>query len=102
MAPASLRQRVTADNELLRFGDLEFDPGTAAPAAFVDRIWLFGDQPLEAKLLCDSEQIVFTAAESESRIFSGGFLSKLPSSLRLVLSGLSRRSLPPKESRSKT
>jgi hypothetical protein len=30
--PVSFRQRVAADNELLGFGDLEFDPGTAAPA----------------------------------------------------------------------
>ena len=36
MAPASRRQRVAPDNEFLRLGDLVFDPGAAAPAAFVD------------------------------------------------------------------
>jgi hypothetical protein len=34
--PTSFRQRITADNELLGLSDLVFDPGTAAPAAFVD------------------------------------------------------------------
>jgi hypothetical protein len=63
VAPASFRQRVAADNKFLRLGDLEFDPGTATPAAFVNRISFFGDQALEAELLCDSEQIIFTAAE---------------------------------------
>ena len=31
--PISFRQRVPAYNELLRFSDLEFDPGAAGPAA---------------------------------------------------------------------
>ena len=33
---ASFRQRVTADNEFLRLGSLEFYPGTTAPTAFVE------------------------------------------------------------------
>ena len=43
MAAASLRQSVTVDYEFLTLGDLEFDPGTAAPAAFLDRIFSFAD-----------------------------------------------------------
>jgi hypothetical protein len=34
--PASFRQRVTADNEPLRLGNLEFYPGNTAPTAFVE------------------------------------------------------------------
>jgi len=34
-APA-FRERITADNEFLRLGDLEFNPGTTAPTAFVE------------------------------------------------------------------
>src|SRR5262249_45507209 len=63
MVTASLRQRVPADYKFLILSDLKFDPGASASAALVNRIWAFGDQPLEAKLLRDPEQIVFTAAE---------------------------------------
>ena len=63
ISPVSFRQRVAADNKFLRFGDLEFDPGATAPAALVDRIFPFGDQTLEAKLLRDSEELIFAAAE---------------------------------------
>ena len=63
MAPTSLKQGVPADDEFLRLGDLEFDPGTTASAAFVDRIWSFGDQSLEAEFLSNPEQFVFAAAK---------------------------------------
>jgi hypothetical protein len=43
--PVSFRQRIATDNELLGFGDLEFDPRTAAPTAFVDGISSFGHLP---------------------------------------------------------
>src|SRR6516162_9367489 len=36
VAPASFRQRVTADSELLGLDNLEFYPGTTAPTAFVE------------------------------------------------------------------
>jgi len=90
MAPASFRQCIAADNEFLRLGDLEFDPGTATPAAFVERIWSFGDQSLETKLLRDPEQLIFGAAEliRKPDIF-GQFLEHLseefaPGAQRLV------------------
>ena len=34
--PVSFRECVASDSKLLRLGDLEFDAGTASPAAFVD------------------------------------------------------------------
>ena len=61
--PVPFGQRVTADYELARLGDVVFDPGTAAPAAFVERISSFGDQSLEAELLGNAEQFIFAAAE---------------------------------------
>jgi len=63
MAPASLWQRVAADNELLGLGDLEFDPGAAASATFIDSTSSFGDQPLEAEFLSNREQFVLTAVK---------------------------------------
>jgi hypothetical protein len=71
--PASFGQCVSADNELLRLRDLEFDPGTAAPTVFVDRIFSFGNQPFEAKLLRDPEELISGAAEfvREPDIFRG-------------------------------
>ena len=63
MAAGAFRECVPADNEFLALSDLEFDPGTAAPTAFVDRIWLFGDQALKAKLLGDPNQFISGAAE---------------------------------------
>src|SRR5262249_45483829 len=56
-------QVVTADNELVRLGNLEFYPGASAPAAFVDGIWSFGDKPLEAELSWDPQQLIFAAAK---------------------------------------
>ena len=58
-----LRQRVTADDELLRFGDLEFNPGAAAPAAFRTLNFSFSDQPLEAEFFRNSEQFLFATAK---------------------------------------
>jgi hypothetical protein len=57
--PASFRESVPADYELLGLGDLVLDPGTTTPAALVNRIQSFGDQPFEAKLLRDVKQVLF-------------------------------------------
>jgi len=38
-------------------------PGASASAAFVGRIWAFGDQSLEAERLRDPEKFIFGAAE---------------------------------------
>jgi hypothetical protein len=60
---SAVRQRITADNELLGPSDLEFDPGAAEPTALVDRISSFGDQPLEPELLSDPGQLMLGAAK---------------------------------------
>ena len=72
MAPAPLWRRVTADNELLGFGDLEFYPRTAASAAFVSWVRAFGGQLLEAKLCATrSSSSLVPRTSPESRISSG-------------------------------
>src|SRR5438132_535767 len=50
---APFGQRAAADNEFLLSCELDLDPGTAAPAAFVERVESFGDQALEAKFFGD-------------------------------------------------
>ena len=44
VAAGTFRECVPADNELLGFGDLELDPGSAAPATLVDRGLPLSDQ----------------------------------------------------------
>ena len=48
---AAFRRGITADDELLLLGKLDFDPGSGAPAGLVQRIWSFCDQPFELELL---------------------------------------------------
>jgi len=48
VASASFRERIAADSEFLRLGYLEFDPGTAASTALVERIQSFRDQACQA------------------------------------------------------
>jgi hypothetical protein len=48
----------------LSFGHFDFAPGTAAPAALLDRIQSFGDQPFETKLLRDQKQVLFRTLQS--------------------------------------
>ena len=60
-APA-FRERITADNELLGFGDLVFDQAHRFNGRFHRLNSVFGDQSLEAKLLSDAEQLIFGAA----------------------------------------
>src|SRR4029077_17064133 len=60
----SFGECVAANNELLSFGQFDFDPGTAASAAFVERTQSFGNQPFEAKLLRDPEQVLFRALQT--------------------------------------
>ena len=43
--PVSFRECVASDSKLLRLGDLEFDAGTASPAAFVDEFGLLATSP---------------------------------------------------------
>jgi hypothetical protein len=47
---AAFGRGVAADDELLLLGQLDFDPGTAAPAGLVERIRSFGDQAFQLKL----------------------------------------------------
>jgi hypothetical protein len=94
--PASFGQRVAADNELLSFGQLDYDPGTTSTAAFVDRIQSFRDQALEAKLLGHPDQLLSAATKflREPDIV-GDFLRTLASNLRLALSGFLYSNDPP-------
>jgi hypothetical protein len=47
---AALRGRVTADHELLLQGELDFDPGAAAPAGLIGGIWSLGYQAFEVEV----------------------------------------------------
>jgi hypothetical protein len=71
--PTSLRERVIADHEFLGQSQLDLDPGTTAPAAFVKRMFSFRDQALAAELLRDPEQLLLGAAKlvREPNIFRG-------------------------------